>query len=362
MMSRRIFSALSLVLIIACSDDDSAPLQPPAPLTADEQIVANCQAIQNGLEKYAATHNGTYGEYEIAWNEIGVALVQLENPYSGEQEPSGLHAGAPGQIGIEDYACGGTVYGYRITGYGRDHMLTTLESLDNVPADVRYTHDVTVANAYLVMDAAKRFAETNDGVYSTDIAGDTNNNGQTLQDMLPNNDHGGLLNNPFTGSATEPQDGLALATPGAIGHLGADSGSGDIDSFTMEAYDCDGAIMLTLVPYTQYGEVVWRGAYILRTSIEKFAKAAGHYPHNLDTETTPGGKTVLDLISETNGDNVPYFINWYNQDHYVPTVGTPTGKFAIAYQPIETAGTVTDYVITGRVVDEIVRLGPKPLP
>lgn len=356
MRKQNLLSAL-LLLVIACGED-SATVQPPTPLTADQQTVANCQAIQDALEKYAAAHNGSYGEYYVSL----AGFENLKNVYSGEQEPSGLRARSAGQIGIEEYACGGTVSGYRITGYGSDHMLITLESLDNVPADVRYTHDVTVANAYLVMDAAKRFAETNDGVYSTDIAGDTNNNGQTLQDMLPNNDHAGLLNNPFTGSATEPQDGLGLGTPGAIGHLGSDSGSGDIDSFVMEAYDCDGAIMLTLVPYTAYGEVIWGGTYSLRAAIELFAKAAAHYPHNLDTETTPGGKTVLDLVSEMTDGHVPYFVNWYTQEHYVPMLGTPTGKFTIGYQPIETAGTVTDYVIIGRAVNELLRLGPKPLP
>jgi hypothetical protein len=93
-----------------------------------------------------------------------------------------------------------------------------------------------------------------------------------------------------------------------------------------------------------------------------FADASGHYPHDLDTETTPGGKTVLNLISEITDGHVPYFVNYYNQDHYVPTLGAATGSFSLAYQPIETAGIVTDYVITGRALfREIIRLGPRPL-
>ena len=55
------------------------------------------------------------------------------------------------------------------------------------------------------------------------------------------------------------------------------------------------------------------------------------------------------------------FLNPYTQQHYIPAIGIATGKGAIAYQPIETAGVVTDYVVTARgVFHEIVRLGPKP--
>jgi hypothetical protein len=180
-----------------------------------------------------------------------------------------------------------------------------------------------------------------------------------MVELLPN---GSLLLNPFEGVKTEPQDGNGLGTPGALGYLGTDAnGDGDIDGFMMEAYNCDWAVMLVLLPYSQYGEIVWVGSYTLRTAVEMFAEASGHYPRNLDAETTPAGKTVLDLVSQMTSGHVPYFVNDYNQEHYVPSLGIATGKFSIGYQPIETAGTVTDYVITGRTIEEIVHLGPKPL-
>ncbi len=317
--------------------------------------------MRDAAEAYAASHNGIYGEYNMNLSDLGIAYVN--NPYSGEQEPSGARAMAPGQIGVQEFnECESpySVIGYRITGYGKDHTLITLEALDNVPSDLVAAHDATIANAFLVLDAAKRFAADNHGACSTDVAGDTDTNGQTLQDHLPS---GMLLENGFTSENTEPQDGVGLGVPGAVGYLGADSGSGIIDSFSIEAYGCNGDIILTLTPSTAYGDVVWYGAYTLRTIIETFAQAAGHYPHNIDTETTPGGKTVFDLMIEMTYDHVPYFENWYTHEHYVPILGTPTGKFTIGYQPIESAGVVTDYVITGRgAVEEIVRLGPRPLP
>ncbi|HET6463036.1 MAG TPA: hypothetical protein VFH33_04480 [Candidatus Krumholzibacteria bacterium] len=352
---------LPLILIVACSDDDStvAPPPPPSLSAEDQQIVDHCKAMRDALEAYATTHSGTYGDYYIHWNDLGISSV--DNPYSGELEPSGARAAAAGQIGVEAFnECENpyAVIGYRITGYGRDHMLITLESLGNVPSHQISAQDATIANAFLVLDTAKRFAADNHGACSTDVAGDTDTNGKTLQDHLPN---GMLLENGFTLANTEPQDGVGLATPGAVGYLGADSGSGIIDSFTIEAYGCNGDVILTLSPTTAYGDVVWYGAYTRRFIIETFAHAAGHYPHDLDTETTPGGKTVFDLMTEMTYDHVPYFENWYTHEHYVPTLGAPTGKFTIGYQPIETAGVVTDYVITGRgAVEEIVRLGPYP--
>jgi hypothetical protein len=122
--------------------------------------------------------------------------------------------------------------------------------------------------------------------------------------------------------------------------------------------------MLTLSPFrTQYGEYVWSQAYSLRAAIETFAKSSGHYPHNLDVETTPAGKTVMDLYSVVGWEQATYVLNPKTQAHYTPTMGSAADSFAVAYQPIETAGVVTDYVITGRAMfDELVRLGPDPLP
>jgi len=313
--------------------------------------------MRDKLEAYAANHNGTYGDYYIVWSEAG--LQQVDNPYTGETEPSGIRASAPGQIGLESYVCNGTVLGYRITGYGKDHMLITLESIGNVPADVLSNHDITVANAFLVREAALQFGATNDGVFSTDVNGDTNKDGKTLQDLLPN---GELLLNPFESVHTEPQDGLALGWHGAVGYLGADSGHGYIDSFTIEAYSCDGDIMLTIGRFLAYHEdIVNSQAGDLRNAVEHFKYYSGHYPHNLDVETTPAGKTVINLYTDGRYYHDIDFLNPYTKQHYIPALGIATGKGEVAYQPTETAGEVTDYVITGRnAFDEFVRLGPKP--
>lgn len=373
MRKRVLLSVLSLALVVACDDDEHSTVDPPVPLTPDEQIVADVRGMRDTLEKFASENGGIYGYWTWRFGNQN-NLTSVKNPYTGETEPSSIRAAAPGQIGIEwYYNCAGceggwpgcedstiTAIGYRITGYGKDQMLITLESLDNVPGEVRYQHDVTVANAYLVMDAARRFAADHDGVFSTDIAGDETNEDKTLQDLLPNGD---LLINPFSGSKTEPQDGLTLIIPGAIGYIGSDWGGGEIDFFQLEGYGCDGEPIVTLQPYTEYGVLVRIDCDWLRACLEQFAKASGHYPHDLNAETTPDNKTILDIYEEITWDHATDFVNPYTQVHYVPSIGIATGKGAIGYEPIETAGVVTDYVITGRdVFNEIVRLRPRPLP
>jgi prepilin-type N-terminal cleavage/methylation domain-containing protein len=100
------------------------------------------------------------------------------------------------------------------------------------------------SNCHTTQLAAEDFSVQNDGVYSTDVAGDTTPGGLTLQDLLPKG--GSLLANPFTKVASEPQDGLGLAVAGATGYLGADSGTGSIDSYTIEGYGKDLGVILTL--------------------------------------------------------------------------------------------------------------------
>jgi type IV pilus assembly protein PilA len=64
------------------------------------------------------------------------------------------------------------------------------------------------SNCHTTQLAAEDFAVQNDGVYSTDVDGDTTPSGQTIIAMLPS---GTNLQNPFTKAATEPVTGTANA-------------------------------------------------------------------------------------------------------------------------------------------------------
>lgn len=106
----------------------------------------------------------------------------------------------------------------------------------------------TKSNCHTVQLAAEDFSVQNDGVYSTDTAGDVTPSGLTLMALLPG---GAELDNPFTRAATEPQDGIGLAVAGGTGYLGEDSGSGSIDSYTIEGYGKDdGAGAPTIITLT----------------------------------------------------------------------------------------------------------------
>jgi type IV pilus assembly protein PilA len=100
------------------------------------------------------------------------------------------------------------------------------------------------SNCHTTQLAAEDFSVQNDGVYSSDTAGDTTPSGSTLIGLLP----GGLnLANPFTRAATEPQDGNGLNTAGATGYLGVDTdGDGTIDGYTIEGYGKDLNVIITL--------------------------------------------------------------------------------------------------------------------
>lgn len=351
MKTRLIIWLVLPLLFLGCEDDTTTSTPPPPPLSAeDQQVVENCRALRDAIEAYAAAHGGSYGEFFLH------GVVYSLNPYSGEHEPSGDLGGSPGQIAVEAFMdCDSNyeVLGYRITGYGRDGVVVTLENIANVPQDVLDQHALTRENVRLVFDAAKQYAAGNDGQFPGDVGGSPNKEGHTLVDLLPN---GELLLNPFNSVQENPNDGLGLAIPGAIGYLPNDMvGDGTYNGFVIEAYGCAGDITVTALPYSEREGYVCHNALSLRVAVYQFHQASGHYPHNLDTETTPGGKTVLDLCA----DNGEEFENPYTSQVYVPSVGIAANKGEVAYQPIEDAGEVTGYFVTGRgVFEEIIRLVP----
>jgi hypothetical protein len=345
-MKKRFLLCVLALLILGCGDDDPV-VTPPDPLSPeDQQTVDNCNALRDAIEAYAAGHGGSYGTF------LG-GILQSVNPYSGEDEPSGTIGGSPGQIAVEAFQdCDDSVLGYRITGYGKEGVLVKLENLSSVPQELRSAHDALFANVRLVVDAAKAYAAANNGAYPSDVGGTPNLEGDTLVDLLPN---GELLINPFTSMPDQPIDGSS-ASAGDIGYVPSDPvGDGTLGSFVIDAMGCNGWIVATVLPYSQKEEYVWHDALELRVAVNQFKQASGQYPHNLDTETTPGGKTVLELHTDNGYD----FENPYTGLAYVPSLGSAANKGEVSYQPIETEGVVTSFAITGRgVFEEILRLGP----
>lgn len=100
------------------------------------------------------------------------------------------------------------------------------------------------SNCHTTQLAAEDFSVQNDGVYAADLADPTTTGAAlTIIDLLP---AGTNLPNPFTRAADQPLDGIGLGIAGATGYLGVDSGTGTIDSYTIEGYGKDLNIIITL--------------------------------------------------------------------------------------------------------------------
>ncbi len=83
--------------------------------------------------------------------------------------------------------------------------------------------------AHTVQLAAEDYAVRNDGIYS--------DAGADLQPLLPG---GNLLDNAFTGAASEPQFGAAAAASGQVGIIEVDpDGNGVPDGYTITGYGKD---------------------------------------------------------------------------------------------------------------------------
>ena len=84
--------------------------------------------------------------------------------------------------------------------------------------------------AHTVQMAAEDYAVMHQGLYSDQAA-----------DLTPNLPGGILVKNPFTGNRTEPQCGVAAATPGQVGIVGR------MHAGAMEGYTITGFGMNALV-------------------------------------------------------------------------------------------------------------------
>jgi len=344
---RPVVVVLFLLTVIGCESDSTVlPTPPKAALTLDEQVIANCEALRDSLEAYASRHNGDYPDGTYFQRALNVDLV---NPYTGMPEELGPRARFRGQTAFERYlTCDGSnlIAGYRINGYGLDHQLVQFESVDRVPADSRWVHDIVVANAYLVLDAAQRWAATNEGRYPGDLS-EQGLDGKTLIDLLPG---GNLLPNPVYGGIYEPMDG----PPGDVGDVGymAIGGADGVQiNCQIQAYGCNYSDGLSLLPDQDYDFDIRTHGHELRAAVEQFARDAGVYPHNVDADQTPSGKSVIDLLGPMTDP--------FTRQPSPPVNGTATARGQVGYAPVEENGVVTDYVITVRgLFDEIARLGP----
>ena len=198
------------VFITPCPGTGSAP---PLEMPFDEQVLTNCDLAGEAALAYFLD-NGTYADrpYRLAPYLPGGAL--LINPSTGAySEPSIAIPQAPGMVGyrvIHEYGAGPV--GYYIEGMGEYDRF----AVSNIPDIGRHLEleARVIQNCMLVAAAADEFARDNGWIYPMDN-GTVNGLGLTVQDYLP----GGLpLENPYTGSRSEPAWNTSVSLPGQTGY------------------------------------------------------------------------------------------------------------------------------------------------
>lgn len=191
----------------------------------EAMVIANCLEVQKAIEKFAILNEGIYpvdtssdctpcGDDVIALLPNG---VMLENPFTKSPcEPIDGWADTPGSTGHRVVECNGVPVGYIINGAGRDiPPYNTIIEITNIGAPGEAT---VRANCFFLREVIYDFIRHNNGEYPNDVGSDTNNNGDTVIDLLDDiwfEDN--CIPNPFTQSCEYPVDGRASSS-GQIGY------------------------------------------------------------------------------------------------------------------------------------------------
>jgi hypothetical protein len=202
----------------------------------EDNVLVNCTIVASAAEAFAAGNGGAYPSSLDDTDQGGNTLVdllpaasRLVNPQTGlntepvDWEPMGLGSTAYSALYEYDDNWDAQIVGFRIVGRGQygDFVISNAPSVIN-------NEQAVVKNCLIAQGAAEAFAADNGGAYAySDL--DVNLVGQTVQDYLPTE---GLMENPFTGSATEPLWGGLGLSAGQTGYHALDlNGDGVNDGF-----------------------------------------------------------------------------------------------------------------------------------
>lgn len=296
----------------------------------EAKVRANCLIVQMAAEEGAAQCNGAYPSDDINdrwsfginpyYNYIGRYLPDrrpLVNPFTGLlTEPVSHTAVDPGETGYTAVRQDGANVGYVITGYGQDSLIVVLTNLD-------YTREeaLVASNCRTVQLAAEAFALQNGILYPENINIDHNAAGYTLLDLLPG---GQLLENPYTRLRTEPVD-YPTGRPGGIHYDMIQMYGWDI-CYVVTGNGMYGPIAeLTNIESPEQA-VLRANCLTLQQAVEEFASLNnGEYPEDVDTDTTPGGERVIDLLPRGHLLENPYTHERTQPVNYTATFPGETG-------------------------------------
>ncbi len=193
-----------------------------------------------------------------------------------------------------------------------------------------------IENCNTFRDALLEYKDDNEGYCPVDIHNEINDLGLTVIDYLPD---GQLMENPFTGELTEPVYGSAI-DPGQIGYHPGFSWGGTI--YYIEGYG-ESSIVAELSNEDEIVAEVIGNCMLVHLAAETFASLnSGIYPNNVGVDTTPDGRTLIDLL--------PDGILLENPTHLCATEPVDCASAnpgETGYMPIIDGGINVGYVITG---------------
>lgn len=192
------------------------------------------------------------------------------------------------------------------------------------------------ANAGLMKTAIEVFAFHNGGETPADVDSDTNDNGDTLIDLLPD---GERFENPYTGDRTEPRNGLG-GDPGEIGYVAEPWGGVQV-MYEIHAWGSEGELA-TFGNLEELEDRVITQAYLVRDAAEAFAaENGGLFPDNVGTHQSTMGNTLIDLLPLGQMLQNPFHLA-----ATTPVDGAAATPGEVGYQPVQAEAETVGYFIT----------------
>jgi hypothetical protein len=191
-------------------------------------------------------------------------------------------------------------------------------------------------NCAILRDAIEAFAAESEGHHPRNLMIDTSGVGKTLIEYLPG---GHMMLNPFTDRESEPVMGTA-ANPGEIGYALLD---GCLDwEYFITGFGSD-AVIVSYSNEEALEDSVRANCLRVQIAAERFAALNdGIYASDVDTDSTPGGQTITDLLP-----GGVLLMNPFTRAHTEPINGTAACPGETGYVPVSENGVNVGYTITG---------------
>jgi hypothetical protein len=251
-------------------EESSVNVPTPVPDSPDASIVvANCEALQEAVERFAEENDGIYpSDVDADTSRAGHTVLDLlpadgfENPFTGEPAvPVNGAADSPGEVGYVAVAEGEWNVGYVVTGFGADALVATLSNLGS-PEEAK-----VIANCYTVRQAAEdMFLRYHEYPWEIDSS-------MWMHFHMPN-----PIVNPYTELEQYPPPHTA-SSPGEIGYVAILRNDAPI-GYVVTGYGANSVIYaLSNLGYSREDAIVASDCRTLQRSVEEYRDGHdGLYP------------------------------------------------------------------------------------